>query len=128
VRRRTSRPRVLGRRVIEDILEIGQRLIAVKETCRHGEWLPWLPEEFHWGEDTARKYMLVAERFSDQIPTGSGFQIDAGALYHLARRSVPEPIRIQMIERAQAGEHITTRGASAPLFGAIWMSCCGLPD
>ena len=29
-----------------DIIEIGNRLIEVRKTCEHGEWLPWLDREF----------------------------------------------------------------------------------
>jgi hypothetical protein len=32
--------RVLGRSVVGDIIEIGDRLIAVKQTVLHGDWLP----------------------------------------------------------------------------------------
>jgi len=58
-------------------------------------------EEFpRWSEDTAQRYMATTTAFGDQIPHRAVFQIDAGALYYLARPSIPEPIRIEMIERA----------------------------
>src|SRR5262245_43428719 len=38
--------RRLGKRVIEDVIEIGRRLIACKAMLDHGQWLPWLDREF----------------------------------------------------------------------------------
>ena len=43
-----------------------------------------------------------------QIPNGCGFAIDASALYLLAGPAVPEMARAEAVERAQAGERITT--------------------
>lgn len=53
---------MLGKRVARDIIEIGQRPIAVKLAPPHGAWLPWIEAEFEWGETTARKFMDAAER------------------------------------------------------------------
>jgi hypothetical protein len=38
--------RVLGKRMCGDIVEIGQRLVAVKSRVGHGKWLGWLDREF----------------------------------------------------------------------------------
>jgi hypothetical protein len=97
--------RVLARRTAADIVEIGQRLIAVKETKSHGQWYQWLREEFDWAEPTARNFMHVAEAFKSATVTD--LPIDVGALYVLAAPAVPETIRDEAIELAEAGEHIT---------------------
>lgn len=76
--------RVLGKRVAADIVEIGQRLIAVRETCGHGCHSPWLDKEFGWKESTAYNYIAVAERFTGKLPTVGTLLIDASALYLLA--------------------------------------------
>jgi hypothetical protein len=34
--------RKLGKRIIEDVVEIGRRLVDAKKLCGHGNWLPWL--------------------------------------------------------------------------------------
>src|SRR3954467_148349 len=81
--------RVLGKRVVGDIIEIGNRLIAVKQRLQHGEWLPWLDREFGWSRQTADNFIHVAERFAD-LPTVGNLPIDAGALYLLAGPAVPE--------------------------------------
>ena len=45
------------------IIEIGRELIAAKAQVAHGEWLPWLKEEFGWHQTTASRYMQVAQAF-----------------------------------------------------------------
>jgi hypothetical protein len=84
--------RVLGRRVAGDIIEIGNRLIAVRERLPHGRWLPWLDQEFGWGETTARKFMAVAESFGESS-LSVDLPIDASALYALAGPTVPPAVR-----------------------------------
>lgn len=103
--------RVLGKRVTADIVEIGQRLIAVRKTCGHGEWQPWLDKEFGWKESTAYNYIAVAERFTGKLPTVGTLSIDAGALYLLSGPTVPDAARHDAIEAAETGERITKKRA-----------------
>jgi hypothetical protein len=97
------------------IIEIGRELIAAKAEVAHGEWLSWLEEEFGWSDDTARNYMRVAEVF--QIPNSSGF--DVTALYVLAAPGVPQEVRDEAIERAEAGERITKADADMMITDAV---------
>jgi hypothetical protein len=54
--------RRLGRRSIEDIVAIGQHLIAAKALAGHGHWLPWLKQELGWAsESSALRFMHIAE-------------------------------------------------------------------
>lgn len=109
----------LGRRVASDIIEIGNRLIAVKERLQHGEWLPWLRDGLGWrSEDTAQRFMAVARAFADQIPQDAVFQIDGTALYLLASPRVPEPAREEATKRARSGERITRSVAQQIVEGA----------
>ena len=67
------------------------RLIAAKAEVAHGEWLPWLKEEFGWSEETARNFMQVAEAFkSATLADFSGLTIDATAPYAQAAADVPQ--------------------------------------
>lgn len=94
------------------IIEIGRELIEAKTMIGHGGWLPWLDREFGWSDETARKYMRVAEAF--QIPTRLGFEgltIDATALYYLSAPSVPDAVREEVIEQAETGKRITIEEA-----------------
>jgi Protein of unknown function (DUF3102) len=43
----------------ENILRIGEHLVAVKERLEHGKWLPWLQSEFGWTDMTAQRFMQV---------------------------------------------------------------------
>jgi len=94
------------------IIEVGHELIAAKAELVHGEWLPWLDQEFGWSEAAAQRYMQVARAF--QIPQAEGFKgltIDATALYALSAPDVPQEARDEAVARAEAGEHVTKREA-----------------
>jgi DUF3102 family protein len=52
-------------------VEIGNRLIAVKDALDHGEWLPWLDEQFGWSDRTARDFIAVADAFGDKLAPGA---------------------------------------------------------
>jgi hypothetical protein len=69
-------------------VQIGRELIAAKNEVPHGEWLPWLKEEFGWGPATASNYMNVASRFPT-LGNLEGLTIDATALYALSAPDVP---------------------------------------
>jgi hypothetical protein len=97
--------RVLGRRVIGDVIEIGRRLIISKELCGHGGWLPWLEREFGWSDDTALRFMQVAEFAKNR--NLRDLEIPVSGLYLLAAPSTPEAARDEVIERSEAGERVT---------------------
>ena len=112
VQQRTTEIKALMRRAASDIIEIGQKLIEVKERLGHGNFSNWLAAEFEWSHMTAARFMQVAE-FA-KINTGVNFaNIQAKALYLLAAPSTPETARIEALERAEAGETITHSVAKA---------------
>jgi hypothetical protein len=92
--------------VRRDIIEIGSRLIKVKAKVGHGNFLAWLDREFGWSDETARKYMRIAEAFGSNSKL-LGISIDAEAFYTLAGKNVPEAAREEAIDRARAGERVT---------------------
>ena len=47
------RIREKAKRTIEDIIEVGKDLLAVKEALPHGAFGKWLSAEFDWGERMA---------------------------------------------------------------------------
>jgi hypothetical protein len=95
----------LMRRTVQDIINIGQRLIEVKEQLAHGHFEAWLRAEFNWSESAARKFMQVTRQFKSVNFTD--LSIDASALYLLAAPSTPEAVRQEALERAGQGEAIT---------------------
>jgi hypothetical protein len=109
LRRSSAEIRQLGRRAVQDIVEIGKLLTECKAKLGHGEWLPWIEREFGWSDRTARNFMRVHEMLSGKSEIISDLAIDATALYALASKSVPNSVREQMLARAQQGEHISQR-------------------
>jgi hypothetical protein len=103
-----ERIRARVRKTMEDIIAIGNDLLAAKEALPHGRFLPWLSAEFGWAERTARNFMSVAEWFGPKSAMIADLAIAPTAAYLLAAPSVPEQARVAAIERAEAGETITT--------------------
>ncbi len=108
VRQQTDALHAIARRTAHDIIEIGQRLNAVKAQVGHGNFGPWLRAEFGWSQDTAGRFMAVAQRFG-QIPHGAEFA--PKALYLLAAPDAPDAARAEARDRAAAGERITVSTA-----------------
>ena len=70
--------------VWENIIEIGNKLIQVKEVLPHGQFDNWITFEFDWGKTTAVRYMKITEELSKK-PHGVFLQnISMKALYQLA--------------------------------------------
>jgi hypothetical protein len=104
---RTAADRIWERvkKTVEDIIEVGNDLLAIKEALDHGQFLPWLKAEFGWSERTAQNFMRVAEQFkSAKI---ADLPIQPSAAYYLAAPSVPDDARQKAVEKAEAGEEIT---------------------
>lgn len=49
----------------QNIIEVGKRLIQAKQLVNHGHWLDWLQNNFQLSQNTAGRFMQVAERFSN---------------------------------------------------------------
>jgi hypothetical protein len=49
--------------------EMGRRLVAVKHTLDHGQFLPWIEENFPSTRRTAVNYMKLYDRFKDEPAT-----------------------------------------------------------
>lgn len=108
---RTAADRIRDRikKTVEDIIEVGSDLLAVKEALPHGQFLPWLKAEFGWSERSAQNFMNVAEQFkSAKI---ADLPIQPSAAYFLAAPSVPDEARQKAVEKAEAGEEITFAAA-----------------
>jgi hypothetical protein len=93
----------LARNVACDIVEIGGHLTEAKERCPHGEWLPWLKQEFAWSDDTAlrlmRVYALVKSRKLRNLE-----RLGPSVLYLLSAPSTSTAAREEIIARVHAGE------------------------
>jgi hypothetical protein len=109
VRTAADRIRERIKKTVEDIIEVGNDLLAVKGALPHGQFLPWLKAEFGWSERSAQNFMNVAEKFkSAKI---ADLPIQPSAAYLLAAPSVPDEAREKAVEKAEAGEEITFAAA-----------------
>src|SRR6516165_3053894 len=105
VEERAERIHNVARMTAAGIVQIGQYLTEVKERLKHGKFLEWIEREFAWTDRHARRFMMVyANLKSDKM---SDFEIDATALFCIAAPSTPEPVRAQIMTRAENGQRIT---------------------
>jgi hypothetical protein len=88
-------------RTAEATVEVGVRLIAVKERLPHGQWGRWLAAEFGMSDQTALNFMNVARHFRQNPKLLAS--ASPAALYALAGGRVPAEVRQEFIERAEAG-------------------------
>lgn len=108
---KTSELKGLMRRSAQDIINIGQKLVEVKEQLGHGNFRAWLKTEFDWSLRTAARFMQVSTQF--KCANLAHLNIAVSALYFLAKPSIPEEARKQVLEIAKEGEYITYAKAKA---------------
>lgn len=102
------------KKTLESTIEIGEALLAVKDSLEHGQFTAWLRVEFSWTERTARHFMNVAEHFG-KTEKFSVLSIQPAAAYLLAAPSTPDEVREAAVKKAEAGEQITWKVAKALL-------------
>lgn len=90
----------------EAIVEIGRRLIAMRESMQSAMFRAWIECEFRWQQSTAANYMQTARQFGE-LDCLQNFQ--PTALIMLARSNVPEKLANTMIARAKAGDIVTQK-------------------
>lgn len=91
-------------------LKIGERLCEAKELLGHGEFLPWIKNEFGWTDRTAQKLMAVYREFGDsqkslfgpEINTKTYSDLPVSKLYLLI--SVPESEREDFVKENNVAE------------------------
>jgi len=67
-----------------NVIAIGSLLNEAQAQLEHGEWLPWLKENFGSSVKTAENYMAAA-RLADKFETVSNLKLRPTALYLLGR-------------------------------------------
>jgi hypothetical protein len=127
VRSRPDRIRERVKKTVEDIIEVGNDLLAVKEALEHGQFGPWLKGEFGWSERTARNLMAVAEQFGKSAIIAD-LPIQPTAAYLLAAPAVPDEAREDAIEKAKAGEQITVSAAKETRAGVVQADQAGMHE
>ncbi|UGB28689.1 DUF3102 domain-containing protein (plasmid) [Methylorubrum sp. B1-46] len=67
----------------------------MKELLGHGNFLPWIKDEFGMSDRTALNFMRVAERFKSEIVS----DLPPTVLYALAAPSTPDEVKDEIIDR-----------------------------
>jgi len=109
VQTKTAEIKILIRQTAQGIIEIGQKLIEIKESLPHGLWLPWLQAEFGWSEMTATRFINVANKFKSNNLLD--LPIAPSALYLLASPSTNEETKQDAIDIAESGEPVDHKTA-----------------
>jgi hypothetical protein len=87
-------------------LEVVKSLVNfINPAPPHGMFLPWIEAEFEMSADTANNMMRVSEVYGDKYRTVRDLQ--ATALYELAKPSTPQPIREQVEALLVDGQKMT---------------------
>ena len=63
---------------LDNAITIGEILSGIKDTLKHGEWLPWIEQYAPFAERTARNYIKV---FVNRVALKSASVADLGAAY-----------------------------------------------
>jgi hypothetical protein len=101
-----DRARTLGKRMLSDVLELGDILAEGRSLIAHGHWLEWL-KGLGLSEDMARRFIDVWELSKSRNLRGLESQIPLSAIYILARPGTPEESRAAVFARLDAGEKLS---------------------
>jgi DUF3102 family protein len=96
--------RELGKKTVEQVIEIGRRLDECQRLLGHGKFGAWLKTEFGWSERTAQRFMSLHDLAESRSDNLSDLNLPISALYLLSAPSTPEKARDEVFERAEAGE------------------------
>lgn len=56
---------------VQNIIEIGRRLIEAKERLPHGAWADWLKDAVEFSQQTATNFMNIARQYGNSQPVGN---------------------------------------------------------
>ena len=101
-RQRATEIKYLLKRTVEDIIEVGHKLMDVKARIP-GHFTDWCRAEFEMSERTARSWMGIAREFNPAEVATMPIKVLA-QLY-----PAPDSVKEEIIERHRAGEKITTK-------------------
>lgn len=103
IEKTTAEILILKEQTAQNIIEIGKRLIQVKESLPHGEYLNWLENSVDFTERTAQRFVKVANVFAN---TTSVSHLGSRKLFALA--GLDEEDRQEVMQENNI-EDMTTR-------------------
>jgi hypothetical protein len=100
--------RRLGKRIKDDVIEIGRYLYEAQEHAGRGPWHLWINAEFGWSDQTAYRYIHLyqAHQNSDFHKLWDS-DLPLSGLYQLAAPKTPNKARTEIAKRVEAGEKIS---------------------
>ena len=102
----------IARVTAQGIHLIGHHLTEARKRLKDdGLFLRWIANEFAWKKSTAYSFMQVYDNI--QLPNFGNLQIDVSALYLIAAPKTPEPVRTEIVRRAETGEPVTHESVKA---------------
>jgi Protein of unknown function (DUF3102) len=97
----------LGKRVVDDVIEIGARLAACRAILKDEDrWRAWLENELRLSHQTAGRFTQIYE-LSLRRSNLDHLDLPVSALYLLAAPSTPPNARDAVLDLAANGEHLT---------------------
>lgn len=90
---------------VQHIVEVGKDLIKAKALVGHGQFLNWLEKEFDLSDQSARRFMQVAEVFGERANALKGLSLRS--IYLLAAPSMPEVVRDTVLKQLESGKTIS---------------------
>lgn len=114
VQKRTTEIKELVNQAVQDMIQIGNKLIEVKKQLGHGYFGAWLKIEFTWSDRSAQKFMRAARfaaSFFEKEELLNLNNFDASALTLLASKSTSEEAKQKALECAAQGEFISHQKA-----------------
>jgi Protein of unknown function (DUF3102) len=82
--------------------KIGGLLCEAKALTRHGEWYPWLRDEFAMSRQSADRFMAV-HKLATKTPKLGDLKIDVSTLYLLADPKTPVEAAKAIVANAKEG-------------------------
>jgi hypothetical protein len=107
-----ERVRGLLRNTVDNLIEIGRELNAIRPRIPHGKWENFLNDELGLSQPSAYRLMRIAKAF-ESFPRNDLRAFDRHAMYLLSAPDVTESTRAEAVDRAAAGEHISLDVARA---------------
>ncbi len=90
------------------VVEIGMRLLEVRETLNARQFNAWVHAEFQWSQSMAVIYQQAARRFGT-AKSLENFQ--PYAIYQLSRNTVPDEVVTEAVRLAASGTIVTGKRA-----------------
>lgn len=83
------------KRTADDIIAIGNSLIAIKDSVGHGQFIPLLKAEFDMSIDSAQDFMRVARKVAEK--NWNIQHLPTSVIYEISSKSMPDEIAERVI-------------------------------